>query len=547
MKRIWNLLPAELWALLVGALLLRLSGLTYGLPLWLVDDEPPFILAALKMLEYKTLVPALYPSVFNGILYYPPLPSYILLPLFTVAVSILTVFFHVPLGELKILVGSDPSLFFILARVVSVCAGALSVFFIYRTALSLYRSRPAAFLSALLVATSLLHISLSMVGRHWILFSTVLSAMLYVLTRTTISEERRYAYVLVLIGLGCGISMITPIALVVVLGWYLAFSSKKFSELFFSRAIWNGGMIGLFLAGAFYLLHSGSTGIVVDITVENAKTLLGYVMSPVTALSYLAPSEPVLVVLGLLGILLLLVTKNRFGYIALAFLVAYISALFWFFRFESRFLVPVVIILSLSAGYVATFINYSRKKGLVLIALVCALPLVSAVMFSALVLQNDTRITARNWIESHVPQDTKVLVFARLTRIPSNSEAIAELETLSPEALRTVDRNERLSESPRPHVLNLSAIDNDEVLANIDSYAVKNGYKYVVYEPTHAERFPKTKEAFERLFADATPRASFEGLGYTFGLMSNMFTEPFTSLFSSARLGPTIYIYELPQ
>ena len=548
MKRLFAILPTPVWLLILFALLLRLSGLLYGLPLWLIDDEPPFILAALKMLEYKTLVPALYPEVFNGILYYPPLPSYLLLPFFTVALSILTTLFHVPLVELKLLVGSDPSLFFVLARIVSVFAGTLSVYLLYRTALSLYESERAALLSAFLLATSLLHISLSMVGRHWILFSTILVAILYVLTRNNLSEERRYAYSLVLIGVGCGISMITPLVLVVVLGWYLAFSTKKFSELFFSRTVWNGGVIGLFLASLFYLLHSGSTGIVVDITVQHAKTLLAYLISPFTALAYLAPSEPVLIGLGLLGVLLLIAKKSRFGYIALAFLVAYLSALFWFFRFESRFLLPVVIMLSLSAGYIVVLVERLHKKGVMTALIVLsAVPLVSALQFSHLVLQNDTRTEARNWIETHVPSGAKVLVFARLTRIPANAEAIAELEAISPEALRTVDKSERLSETPRQHVLNLSTIDNDEVLKSVDAYAITHGYQYVVYEPTHAERFPKTKESFERLFASTSPAVSLEGLGYTFGLMSNMFTKPFTSLFTSARLGPTIYIYEIPQ
>ena len=46
-------------AILLLALGVRLIGIDYGLPLALVHDEPPFIFGALKMLELKTLIPAL--------------------------------------------------------------------------------------------------------------------------------------------------------------------------------------------------------------------------------------------------------------------------------------------------------------------------------------------------------------------------------------------------------------------------------------------------------------------------------------------------------
>src|SRR3989338_8868905 len=65
--------------ILALAALLRLAGVAYGLPFWLVDDEPPFILAALKMLELKTALPFLHATDFQTILYYPPSLSYLFL------------------------------------------------------------------------------------------------------------------------------------------------------------------------------------------------------------------------------------------------------------------------------------------------------------------------------------------------------------------------------------------------------------------------------------------------------------------------------------
>src|SRR3990167_9646356 len=74
--------------LLLGAFLLRALGIGYGLPLTVVSDETPFTFAALKMLQLKTLIPALHPEVFQSILPYPPYLSYLLLVPFTAILGI---------------------------------------------------------------------------------------------------------------------------------------------------------------------------------------------------------------------------------------------------------------------------------------------------------------------------------------------------------------------------------------------------------------------------------------------------------------------------
>ena len=70
-----------LHGILALAALLRIAGIGHGLPLFVVDDEPPFVLAALKMLELKTLLPAAH-TEFQDFLYYPPYLAYLLLPFF---------------------------------------------------------------------------------------------------------------------------------------------------------------------------------------------------------------------------------------------------------------------------------------------------------------------------------------------------------------------------------------------------------------------------------------------------------------------------------
>ena len=72
-----------LFVILVFAFLVRVAGIGYGLPLWLIADEPPFTLGALKMIELKTVIPRFHVEEFRSILYYPTYISYFLLPAFS--------------------------------------------------------------------------------------------------------------------------------------------------------------------------------------------------------------------------------------------------------------------------------------------------------------------------------------------------------------------------------------------------------------------------------------------------------------------------------
>src|SRR3990167_7489085 len=74
--------------LLVFAFLVRIAGIGYGLPLWLIDDEPPFTLAALKMIQLKTLLPASHLEEFRTVLYYPPYLSYLYFLPFSILVGV---------------------------------------------------------------------------------------------------------------------------------------------------------------------------------------------------------------------------------------------------------------------------------------------------------------------------------------------------------------------------------------------------------------------------------------------------------------------------
>src|SRR3989344_8430702 len=87
--------------ILGAALLVRLAGITYGLPLWLVGDEPSLVFGALKMIELKTVLPVLHDDAFRGLFYYTPLLAYVYLLPFLGIIGLKGLFFLGSLADLK--------------------------------------------------------------------------------------------------------------------------------------------------------------------------------------------------------------------------------------------------------------------------------------------------------------------------------------------------------------------------------------------------------------------------------------------------------------
>ena len=128
-----------IWSLVSLAFLLRIPGIFYGLPLWLVADEPPFILGALTMLQLKTLLPVLHLSAFSSVLYYEPYLSYLYVIPFGIITGVQFLFWHDGTSLFAAHLLSDLSAFFITARFINIVLGAASVYVLYRIAESLFK------------------------------------------------------------------------------------------------------------------------------------------------------------------------------------------------------------------------------------------------------------------------------------------------------------------------------------------------------------------------------------------------------------------------
>src|SRR3989338_3526296 len=154
-------------AILSPPFLLRVSGIGFGLPLWLISDEPPFTAATLKMMELKTVLPVLHEEAFKKVIYFPPYLSYLYLAPMSAILGLQYLSYDGPLAEFKNYVVSDPSLLFLFVRFLNVIMGVATVYLTYRITKNIFQRELAALAAAFFLGTSLLHIDLSFVGRDW--------------------------------------------------------------------------------------------------------------------------------------------------------------------------------------------------------------------------------------------------------------------------------------------------------------------------------------------------------------------------------------------
>lgn len=545
--RLFAIIASPLALMLFAALALRVLGIGYGLPLAVVSDETPFTFAALKMLQLKTVIPALYPEAFQSILPYPPYLSYVLLLPFALILGVQYLLWQGSAELFQAQLVSDLSVFFLTARFFNVVLGALSVFFVYRIAQTLFRTDIAARAAAFLLATSVLHVALSMVGRNWIPVSFIFVALFYVLTRSW-SLRRRYLSAFALAGLGMGISSLSAFFCVFIGLYYVLFDARTLKGVIRDvPTLLAGGLLFLCLTAVPALLYQSGNAFLGTVTLFEAKSLTGFLTSPWSALSLIAYSEPMLIGFFLVGVAALGLRYRRLAALVAGWTLFYIALFYILFRFDARFLVPLLPLFALAGGYAIEKI-WSRRTALVLLVILL-FPLVNAARVSYLALQGDTRAHARTWVLEHLSPGDKILVFSSAMHIPTQKEAVKELRLIESSAIRSIDEAaEVLDRRNVPHALNnLTTLTDKEFISSLPEYAVRHDYRYLLVEPRSLVMSPVMTEVFPRLTEGAELVQQFEGLEDFTSLYNSAFTEPFTKLYSGASFGPSIVIYRLSQ
>ncbi|MEK7612050.1 MAG: glycosyltransferase family 39 protein [Patescibacteria group bacterium] len=551
-KYIHDLVRAPIFWIIVLALIMRLPGILYGLPLWLFGDEPSLILAALKMIQLRTLVPAFHVSEFWPLLYYPPYLAYIYLPFFSLVAVLKFISFGTNLDIFQNLIASNVSSFFIVARFLNVIFAAVSIFLIYRTAESLLKNRIGALAAAFLVSTSMLHVMLSFTARHWLAVFTLLSTVLYFLSHEKLKFKQRYFFATVAAGFSIGVSTIGIINGLLIILWYLCIDRRTLLSMLREKIFYQCLVVFLGLAILPIILYPLSFGFAPDTTIHGFKNLVGALLSPINFLQSLAVSEPIIMSLFVVGLFALFKMNRRLFITFVTFVFAYSLIFYAFFRFEHRFILPLMAIIAIVSGlgFQSVFEILSRHRLRWIGILLLIIPLFFTTRMALLASRNDSRVLAMRYLEQVAPSGERVIVYANLMRLPTTKEAIIEQTVIDSKSLRTVDRAE--AELPKEyrskrvfHALNLYTVSNTEFYNNIEDYVRKNDYRYLIVATKDFLNNQTQTDKVLNLRTQGELVAVFGSEGGNYSIAeSDINGNPF-KLFALQEFGPRIEIYRM--
>lgn len=549
-----------LFAILVVALGLRIWGIGYGLPVFTQGDEPSLVSGALRMLQYKTLIPATQPEAFRP-LYYPPMIPYLLLP-----VVVPTLLVQYALGGFDSVAQFSQTIalhltpVWLVSRLLVALMGVATVAVVYRIGQRLF-NRTAGLWAAALLATSFLHVSLSHFVRHWIPATFAFSLIVLAAVEVYRAPSRRW-YLLagLFAGLGFGVSYITAVGLVALGLVCLYRGGRDWGKMLTDRVQWAAtglflGLVALFIAlhpQEFFRITAGE-----DSTVTVAKSLVGLVGEYGYHLRTLLHLEPIILIAAVAGLLLVATQRlwREFG-LLLATPVAYIAALYFFFHSEVRYISMMLPLLAVAGGYALATVTqrWSIKATAGVAVLVLALPTLVAVRYDQLLMIPDTRQQAISWMRQ-LPAGSKVATSLSTFQLTPTRAAIIEQRELSPASLREIDRA-LLEVSPEDYpseaydLLRVNLI-SDQLPRDWLAYLDEQEYEYFV-----TESWPWQENFASPEFDEPLQARLHAGTAKIVASFNQTLDDPNGNFYLSAltlfpmfsrveSLGPTVTVYQL--
>ncbi len=521
------------------AFLLRIFGIDYGLPMFLVGDEVSITAGALKMLELRTLIPTLHPEEFR-LLYYPPVIPYLyLFGIVPVLAWKLVVF-----GNAAAVAGAvaiDPSSVWLASRFITAALGVATVYLVYLSALKIF-NKSSAVTASLLVSVSFLHVQLSHFARHWVPAGFFAGLIAYLGLRLIQNRDWR-AYLLAgaAAGVGFGASYITAIAFTIPVFIHFFGTPGPFFIRLRDRKFWLMTAVFFILAFVFALLNYPEFHRIVF--GEDSGLVQGNAAeaSIVQSAWSLFEREPSISILALAGIGLLWRSNRRLALLFAAYPVLYWVVLHFFFHFEPRYNVLIVSLLCLPAGVGLASLWDSRK----LIARSAAIALAGfalavSVYADYLLVRPDTRELARKYVHQHIPDGSGILLDSRTFDLLPTPDSAQRLMAEYPEAVRTRDR----AIAARAHggfdqrgyeLINLSLL-SEENRRQLLSSPLGQRYPYLIVEKDGREA--EHGDAFRqyRLIAVFGEEANLD--------INGNFTGSVWRIFSARLAGPPMYVLE---
>jgi hypothetical protein len=540
--------------IMVLALWLRLWGLGFGLPHRYHIDEPPHVLAALRIAQGQLQIdyPPLSPNLHQVLLLFLFAGLFVFLKLSGAVTG--------P-GEFAALYQRDPTAFYLLARGLSVVCSLLALVALYLLVRKV-RERRIAVLACFFLALCFLDVRHAHFAKMYTLLTLLVLICVYL---SLIYARRGDQGFLIASGIVCGVIIglrfsLSPIGLVPLAAIVLRIIGDDRSgrvKRFLSRMghlVW-AVPLGILIGAPALIFNTQYSLRRIGIWAHHAVATEGFLGFQFTTMptwqlyAYLlriAWGMP-LVLLMLLGLIRVLVRHRREDLHLFLFPVSYLIVLLLASSASSafaRYVVPILPFLALLAaegtlalgsrlfGEFPTHIMHAGL-GVLAVALV-APPCARIVRLDWLWMQTDTRTLAKTWIETNVPEGTKIAGQWHGPPLATQSDP-------EPRSLRTYD------------VTILNPFASDARLYSTDYYQ-ENGFEYLILssfiyklkrmDPVEDARRCAFYEALEQdqdLVAEFKPYTEDEEPPFFFEQMWS----PMTNLWSFHRPGPTIKIYEL--
>jgi hypothetical protein len=408
---------------LVLALSIRLWSIDFGLPYRYHIDEPAYVISALQIGQGNIDIP------------YPPLsPSFqqlVYLFLYGVMFFVYFIFGWVQSpADLALLYKSDPSIFYLLARGISVITSVATIGLIFPL-VKLIRNSSVALAAVLFLSLSFLDVRHAHFVEPYSIISMLIIGAIYL---SILYLRRGNLKYLLLAGLISGIAVgirpsVFPIGITLLLALFFHWRAPdKRTRIFFPFAYLGAScVIGYILGVPGIIVNTKNFIITMSSQLSSASSEGGFIGVLFTELPswkfYISMAEVSygvpLVILASIGFLLTITRLKQENILFLSFPVLYSSILLMApggSAAFARYLVPVLPFLAvLASDALITIIETVGKKIApktkiaVLVTLsiaLAAIPAYRVLRLNYLWMQPDTRTLAKEWVEINLDEDS---------------------------------------------------------------------------------------------------------------------------------------------
>ena len=405
-------IPYILFCVISLGLILRVWGIHYGLPFFHYIDESHYLPIAMGMLKTRDFNPHYFMN--------PPLLTYLhafLMACYFIIGKIVG-FFSSPEAVGK-LFHTNPTIFYLIARLLSALLGTATCLVIYKIGKRLF-NKDVGLISCVLLSFCFLHLSNSRYAVNDVpgTFFMALS-FLYIINAVSVGRLKFY----ILSGLFAGLAIATKYNMGIII------FALSISFVLYPHKDWSSGskiffltlsscIVGFFISCPWIFLDLKNFYRDFMCQAElNKQPWFGcshessYILFLTTIINGYGLIPSLFVLVGLV----FLWRKKRQLILVSFFPLIYYLLLGMSKLFFSRFVIPMLPYLALISGYgifyTANCFGKAKEKTIIIILVsLCVFQgIVSGVRENYLTSKMDTRIIARDWIKQHIPPHSKII------------------------------------------------------------------------------------------------------------------------------------------